>query len=142
MNSRRWLASRAAWTPTRSSWPWRSCAAQQRGHELKRRARIVQDGELIWCLPLAGYAIETGAQGQLELPMLGRRLWLDSRRGTVRPARLGETCGRVKIFGISGESGVAAMLRPHWPVLETGDRVVAVAVAVADGTELRLVGLE
>jgi len=110
---------------------------EQRGHELKRRARIVADGELIWCLPLSGYAIETGAQDRLELPILGRRLRLDSRRGTVRPARPGETCGTVKVFEFLATQGVPAVLRPLWPVLETGGQVAA--VAVAEGAELQLV---
>jgi hypothetical protein len=109
---------------------------QQRGHELKRRARITFDGGLVWCLPLAGYTLATGDEPWLDLSLLGRRLILNDWRGTVRPARPGEACGQVKVFELLARQGVAASLRPLWPVLETGGQVVA--VAVADGAQLRM----
>lgn len=110
----------------------------QRGHELKRRARIALDGDLVWCLPLTGYAVATGDEAWLDLSLLGRRLILNGWRGTIRPARSGETCGTVKVCELLASQGVPAMLRPLWPVLEADGRVAA--VAVADGAELQLVG--
>lgn len=119
----------------------RVVAGEKRGHTIARRVRVQRDGAVAAFFtdgPGPFYEIPVHGPGTVSIPSLRQRVLIRMSYNTpaagmiLRSLLPGDRIEERRAVRLLAESGVAAVLRPFWPVLVCGGRVAAVA-GVRDG---------
>ncbi len=104
-------------------------------HTVKRRVRIFLDGPVVIFRQAARgpfYRVRADAPGLVRLEEINADIGvpeslLNGRSCEIRSFLPGDRCGGVRVAEVLARMGVLSALRPFWPVLVSGDEVLAVA---------------
>jgi len=115
-------------------------------HTIKRKVRVVLDGELIVFHRASRgphYTRAVEKDGILSIPQIGQSVQVRMPDGAARACHLrsylsGDRINGKKVCHVLGAMKVPATLKPFWPVLADGSGVIAVAVKGCSGSSNQL----
>ncbi len=123
---------------------------KRRAHVLHRRLRIERSGGLVAAHrvvppPLYRYRVAAGTGGTVSIPEIGLDVYVGRTvpgDGCVlRSWMEGDRAGGLKATEILASLEVPVLLRPFWPVLESGGSIVAVAAGTPGRGPLLMKGV-